>query len=51
MATKVKEEGHAKMLEWNEKLRIKIKDNEKITFNTEDRSDNSLIFGYEAFSS
>lgn len=47
----MKEEGDSKILHWNEKLRVKIKDNDKIELNVEDRSDNSQIFGYEALSS
>jgi len=47
--SEVKKEGNATFLSWEEALRIKVKEGEKITFSVEDKNDQSKkIFGYEA---
>lgn len=49
IVSEVKKEGNATFLSWEEALRIKVKEGEKITFSVEDKNDQSKkIFGYEA---
>lgn len=47
MATDAKEEVIGTTMAWNDHLRLKIKENSKVTISLLDKTDNATIFAYE----